>query len=312
MNLILASYLLDIVLGDPEGYPHPVRAIGKFILFLERKLRGDRTKVEERLKGLLLATLVIGVTSGCVHVLLYSAKILNPLLFFLVAIYLGYAALSIKDLKDKAMAVFHALENKDLGRARERLSMVVGRDIEGLNEEQITRATIESIAENTNDGIVAPLFYLTLGGPTLAFAYKAINTLDSMLGYKNETYIDFGWASARIDDIANFIPARLSGLLISLSSLIIGKRLKGPIKTMIQDGRKHPSPNSGLSEAAMAGALGTRLGGLASYQGEVVFKPYLGSGHQRMEISLINEALTISLITSILMVSLGMTLRWVS
>lgn len=312
MTVLLFSYLLDLIFGDPEGLPHPIRAIGKLILFLERRLRGKGTEREERLKGLLLAILVVGVTSGSVYTLLYFAKILSPSLYWVVAVYFGYTALSIKDLRDKAKAIICALEKKDLGEARERLSMIVGRDTERLNEDQITRATVESIAENTNDGIIAPLFYLILGGPTLAFAYKAINTLDSMLGYKNETYLHFGWASARLDDLANFIPARISGFLISLASLIRGNGLEEPFEIMLQDGRKHPSPNSGLSEAAMAGALGIRLGGPVSYQGKVLHKPYLGRGQREVKTPLIDEALGITMITSILMISMGIAVRWIS
>lgn len=312
MSILLFSYLFDLIFGDPESLPHPIRAIGKLILFLEKRLRGTGTEIKERLKGLLLAILVVGITSGSVHALLYFTKTVSPSLYWIVAVYLGYTALSIKDLRDKAKAVVFALEKKDLSEARKKLSRIVGRDTERLNREDITRATVESIAENTNDGIIAPLFYLILGGPTLALAYKAINTLDSMLGYKNETYLHFGWASARLDDLANFIPARISGFLISLASLNRGKGLQEVFEIMLQDGRKHPSPNSGLSEAAMAGALGIKLGGPVSYQGEVLPKPYLGRGQRRLEIPLIDESLRITMITSILMVCMGMAVRWIS
>lgn len=311
MSIFLFSYLFDLIFGDPEGFPHPIRAMGKLILFFEKRLRGKGTEIEERLKGLLLAILVIGVTSGSVYTLLYFAKTLSPSLYWVVAVYLGYTALSLKDLRDKAKAVVYALERKDLSEARKSLSRIVGRDTERFNKEDITRATVESIAENTNDGIIAPLFYLILGGPTLAFAYKAINTLDSMVGYKNETYLHFGWASARLDDLANFIPARISGFLISLASLITGKGLKEPLEIMLQHGRKHPSPNSGFSEAAMAGALGIKLGGPVSYQGKVLYKPYLGRRQREIEIPLIDEALRITMIASVLMVSMGIAVRWI-
>jgi len=179
-----------------------------------------------------------------------------------------------------------------------------------LGKDRIITAALESIAENINDGIVAPLFYLILGGPVLAIAYKSINTLDSMVGYKNERYLHFGWFSAKLDDIANFIPARISGVLISVSSLIRGKRFGAAFKTMCRDGRKHPSPNSGISEAAMAGALGMRLGGASSYQGSPSVKPYLGEEKRAIRPSFINEALAISLITSVLVISMGAILKW--
>ena len=194
--------------------------------------------------------------------------------------------------------------------ARKQLSKIVGRDTQNLTKNRIIAAATESIAENTNDGIVAPLFYLILGGPVLAIAYKSINTLDSMVGYKDEKYLHFGWFPAKLDDIANFIPARISGFLISISSLISGRMgFKEPFKTMLRDGQKHPSPNSGLSEAAMAGALGIRLGGTSSYNGKVSTKPYIGEGRRNMQPSLITEALTISFISSILMLSIGVILK---
>ncbi|MEW6687234.1 MAG: adenosylcobinamide-phosphate synthase CbiB, partial [Candidatus Edwardsbacteria bacterium] len=183
---------------------------------------------------------------------------------------------------------------------------------QNLSEDKVVRATIESIAESTNDGIVAPLFYLTLGGPVLAVAYKATNTLDSMLGYKNERYRDFGWFSARLDDVANYIPARISGFLISISSFISGKGFRNAYKTMLKDGRKHPSPNSGISEASMAGALGIRLGGGAFYQGKFVEKRYIGEDRRKVDAFLINETLKISFVTSVLMLIIGVLLKWLT
>jgi adenosylcobinamide-phosphate synthase len=286
----LASYLADLIFGDPERLPHPVRGMGKMIGFLDNRL------ARSRISGVILAFVVIGV-SACLAYLLVK---LSPIL----GIYLGYTTLSVKDLQVKARAV---MKEDSIAEARKYLAMIVGRDTQNLDKERIVTATIESIAESTNDGIVAPLFYLTLGGPVAAISYKAINTLDSMVGYKNERYLHFGWFSAKLDDIANFIPARISGFLISISS---GKRFIQSLKTMAKDSRKHASPNSGVSEAAMAGALGIRLGGEWSYQGKIIKRHYIGEEKRQVQPSLINEALTISLIVSILMVSLGVLFRW--
>jgi len=288
----LVSYLADLVFGDPQWLWHPVRGMGRLIGFLDNRLaRG-------RISGVILAFIVIGMSTFLAYLLVE----LSPYL----GIYLGYTTLSIKDLRVKAKAILKEID-KDITKAQAELSKIVSRDTKGLDKERVTAATIESIAESINDGIVAPLFYLALGGPILAITYKAINTLDSMVGYKNERYLHFGWFSARLDDVANFIPARITGFLISLSSR---KQFMQSLRTMLKDGRKHASPNSGVSEAAMAGALGIRLGGSWSYQGKIIKRPYIGEEKRAIQPSLINEALTISLIVSILMVSLGVFFRW--
>jgi len=303
MDMLICAYLLDLILGDPENFPHPVRVMGKMISSWEKFLLNKK-----RLGGIILTFLVVGITFSFSFLLIHYSKRLNYWLGWIIAIYLGYTTLSIKDLWVKAKAVSSALEQKDLDKARVKLKSLVGRDTEELNEEQIARATIESIAENTNDGIVAPLFYFILGGPVLALSYKAINTLDSMVGYKNEKYLHFGWASAKLDDLANFIPARICGLLISVVALN-KKKFKQAFMTMYKDGRKHASPNSGISEAAMAGALGIRLGGLASYGGETVNKPYLGKEQRKVDISLVKEALSLSLAASFLMLVIGIVIK---
>lgn len=294
--VLLCSYIADLVFGDPETAPHPVRGMGRLINFLDNKFQRNR------INGILLAFIVI-TTSGF---LAYLLTRLHPFL----EIYLAYTTISIKDLQIKGRAILKMI-NEDIIKAQKELSKIVSRDTEGLDKERITIAAIESIAENTNDGIVAPLFYLILGGPVGAIIYKAINTLDSMIGYKNKRYLYFGWFSARLDDIANFIPARITGFLISISSCIYGKGFLRPFMVMIRDGGKHPSPNSGVSEAAMAGALGIRLGGPWFYQGEVCIKPYIGEEKNPVKPFLINEALRISFIVSFLMLIIGVILRWI-
>ena len=326
MFLLISCYIADLILGDPEWFPHPVRGIGKLISLLDKGLRrnnidylpeaifkllrGENAIWVERMRGMILTFVVVGISTGFAYLFIEFSKKLNPLLGSLAWLYLGYTVLSVKDLQVKAKAILRKLRKDSISGARSQLSKIVGRDTQNMGKDRIIVAAIESIAESINDGIVAPLFYLILGGPVLAIAYKSINTLDSMVGYKSKEYLHFGWFSARLDDIANYIPARISGFLISVSSLISGKSFRGSFGTMLRDGRKHISPNSGISEAAMAGALGIRLGGTWSYHGIVSTKPYLGEEKRVIQPSFINEALWISFITSILMVSIGVVAKW--
>lgn len=311
MFLLISSYISDLIFGDPEGFPHPVRGMGKLINLLDKRLNKVETLWIGRIKGIVLLLVVVGISGGFAYLAIRFAWKLNPFLGGLVWVYLGYTTISIKDLFAKVRTILEKLVSNSLEQARLRLSQIVGRDTQDLSEERITKATIESIAENTNDGIVAPLFYLITGGPVLAIIYKAINTLDSMVGYKNERYIHFGWFSAKIDDVANFIPARITGILIVLSSFILKKNFGDSFRIMIRDGRKHPSPNSGVSEAAMAGALGIGLGGHCTYQGNLSQKPYLGEDRLPIKPSLINDALRISFTSSFLMVLLGVLAKWI-
>ncbi len=296
--LLGACFAVDLVVGDPEWFVHPVRVIGGLINFLERRLRGEGSLCIERIKGAALTIAVVGISAGLAHLFLRTSEKLSPLLGKLIWVYLGYTTIAVKDLRVKAADVYKALKMNVVS-ARGQVSKIVGRDTRNLNEDGIIRATVESVAENTNDGIVAPLFYLALGGPVLAIGYKAVNTLDSMVGYKNKKHLHFGWFSAKLDDIVNFIPARICGVLISVSSFLILKGFTGAFKTMLRDGRKHTSPNSGVSEAAMAGALGIRLG-----------RERLGRDREATNKGHIVNALNISLITSILMIILCMVFRW--
>jgi len=312
MYILIFSYLADLIFGDPEGFPHPVRGIGRLISLLDNRLRGESGKWKERIKGVILSFSVTGATFIIAYLLIELSRRLNPLLSVFVSIYLGYTTISTKDLRVKAKAILREIERNNISKAGKRLSYIVGRDTKDLSREKIIIASLESIAENTNDGIIAPLFYLTLGGPILAMVYKAINTLDSMVGYKNEKYIHFGWFSAKLDDFFNFVPARISGILILLASFIAGRDFKNSFKILLRDGRRHPSPNSGVLEAAMAGALGIKMGGPSFYEGKEVFKPYIGEKIREIHPFLINEALNISFIASILMVCMGAFFIWIS
>ena len=307
---IFLAYFLDWIFGDPRWFPHPVKGIGRLTVFLERRLRTGRSKFILRIKGGLLVIIVAGGCAFVAWIILNSLRRVNPVLETIAWIFLGYTCLAGRDMFSHVRDILGKIRKNDMEGARQKLSLIVGRDTGNLSEEKIIVATVESIAENTNDGIIAPLFYLVLGGPVLAIAYKAVNTLDSMLGYKNEKYIHFGWAAARLDDVTNFIPSRVSGLLIVASSFIAGKDAKSSFLTMLRDARKHPSPNAGFPEAAMAGALGMRMGGPAFYGGKLYNKSYIGEEKRQVEPCFLSDALAIMLISSILMVTAGALFRW--
>jgi len=272
--MLLAAVLLDLFLGDPRRLPHPVVGIGRIISALEKILR--RLVRNERLGGVLLLITVVGLTTTITLLLVKGASALHPYLSFAVSTWLSYTCLAAHSLHAESKLVADRLAAGDLEGARELLSRIVGRDTGNLDEPEIWRALVETVAENTSDGVIAPLFFLMLGGPVLGLAYKAVNTLDSMVGYKNERYLHFGWASARFDDLANWLPARLTGLLMVVVAPLAGLSGRYSFRMMLRDGRNHSSPNSGIPEAATAGALGVQLGGVNSYFGTIVEKPTIG------------------------------------
>jgi len=272
--ILLTAVLLDLLLGDPRWLPHPVVGIGHMVSILEKVLR--RLAKNERLGGILLLITVVGSAASITLLLVKGAYAQHPYLGFAVSAWLSYTCLAARSLHAESKLVADRLEAGDLAGAREFLSRIVGRDTGNLDEPEIWRALVETVAENTSDGVIAPLFYLMLGGPVLGLAYKAVNTLDSMVGYKNERYLRFGWASARFDDLANWLPARLTGLLMVTVAPLLGLSGKSAFRIMSRDGRNHSSPNSGIPEAAAAGSLGVRLGGANSYFGAIVEKPTIG------------------------------------
>lgn len=282
LELILA-FILDLAIGDPRWLPHPVRMIGNAITHTERLLRAIFDGRGEKAAGIMLVILI--VVPSALIAFFVSELLRRPasgLLFVIgnaLLIYLIGTTIALRELISSAKQVIDSVKAGMLDDARQHLSMIVGRDTADLSEKGILRATIETLAENLSDGVIAPLFYLAIGGLPLAIAYKAINTLDSMVGYKNERYVRFGWAAARLDDVANYIPARITGVLMAIASLIFGCSLscsRASLNIMLRDGRNHTSPNSGVPEAAMAGALGVRLGGPSTYGCLLVDKPYIG------------------------------------
>lgn len=241
---------------------------------LEASLR--RIVKSELLAGLLLLILTVGITALAAELLLRVAYAIHPFAGTAVAIIVSWSCLAARSLHGESSLVAQALDNGDLPLARKQLSFIVGRDTAELTEPEIWRGAVETVAENTSDGVIAPLLFLMLGGPVLGMAYKAVNTLDSMVGYRNDKYLLFGRASARFDDLLNFIPARLTGILMVIAAPFIGLNIKNSWKIMRRDGRNHSSPNSGIPEAAAAGALGVQLGGTNYYFGKPIEKPAIG------------------------------------
>jgi adenosylcobinamide-phosphate synthase len=304
---LLLGFLLDQLLGDPAGWPHPVRGIGRLISSVEAPLRHF---FPERLGGVFLLLLVTATVGGLTWASLELAGRWHPWARVGLATVLVYHGLAVRSLRDEALAVVLPCLAENYAEARRRLSGIVGRDTDSLPSEAIYRACIESVAENTTDGVVAPLFYAALAGPVGLWVYKAINTLDSMVGYRNPRYLRFGWASARADDLANFVPARLTFLLLAYAAWLTGQRGRRALRTGWRDGGKHPSPNAGWAEAAMAGALGIELGGPSSYEGVVSEKPRLGDPVDALMADKVAHAVRVMAATAWLALGLACALRF--
>ncbi|MDC7294519.1 adenosylcobinamide-phosphate synthase CbiB [Butyrivibrio sp. DSM 10294] len=303
----IIGFFLDQIIGDPYNIPHPIRAIGSFIGFLDKKLLGDvenkdRDYKSEQRRGILLCILVIAVTVAVTGALMFGAYFLHPYLGMAVEAMLTCYILAAKSLHVESMKVYDALRNGTIEDARKAVSMIVGRDTECLDEAGVTRAVVETIAENTSDGVIAPLIFTFIGGPVLGLLYKAINTMDSMVGYHNTRYEYFGKAAAKLDDVANYIPSRLSALFMILATLFGGKNysFKGAAKIFKRDRYNHKSPNSAQTESVCAGALSLRLAGDASYFGKVVKKPYIGDPVREIEIDDIKRASLLMYLTEYL------------
>jgi len=280
---LAAAFAADLLLGDPRRLPHPVVGIGRLIAGLERLLY-DRLR-SRRLGGLLLVVVTLSVAGAAAWGMLALAACWHPVVAALVAVWLAWTCLAVRELHRQSAIVVVHLAAGDLAGARRALAMIVGRDTGELDEQAILRACVETVAENSSDGIVAPLFYLGLGGPVAGILYKAASTLDSMVGYRNERYREFGWAAARLDDLLNWLPARLTALCMVVASSPLGLDPHGAWRIMCRDARKHASPNAGIPEAAAAGALGVQLGGPASYFGEWREKPTFGDAGRELTIA---------------------------
>lgn len=279
--ICVIAVLIDRIVGDPKKWTHPVVYIGNLISFFESKWNHGGKR---RIKGLLTVFLTVSITTGTVFLIVILAMKVHFMLWLAVEIFLISLALAQKSLKEAAMLVYDSLKADDLPEARKYLSWIVGRDTNHLDESEIVRGVIETVSENTSDGVTAPLMYALCFGATGAWCYKAINTLDSMIGYKNESYADFGYAAAKLDDIMNFVPSRISGwFLILFTKCEMKQPLKYRFKTWLKDAQKHPSPNSGYMEAATAVQLGIRLGGFNRYGGVESFRAYMGAPNETMQ-----------------------------
>ncbi|WP_280770269.1 adenosylcobinamide-phosphate synthase CbiB [Salipaludibacillus daqingensis] len=274
--IITAAILLDIIIGDPKWLPHPVIGFGKLISFLDKKWNHGSARRKKN-HGILTTTVVVGVVIiGSVSILGLFYHI-HVLVGMLVEVYLISSTIAIKGLRQAALQVALPLSQGHLVEARYELSMIVGRDTQKLEEKDIVRGAVETVAENTVDGITAPLFWAFIGGAPLAMAYRSINTLDSMVGYKNERYSEFGWASAKLDDLVNWVPARITSLTFWLGSFFMkGSRWRKAWLVTMRDAKKHPSPNSGWSEAMVAALMGVQLGGRNEYKGIVSHRAEMG------------------------------------
>jgi len=298
-SLLLSAFLLDLVAGDPPWFPHPVVLMGKLISMGDRFLWTGNAR-RDFVSGMVLSLALIAVTIGATWALLCSLTFLSPLIAFVLTAGVASTTLATRGLLDAITRIETPLRSGNLVEAREKLGHIVGRETSALNEDKVLRASLESLAENTSDGIVAPLFYLFLGGIPLAMTYKAVNTLDSMIGYRTERYFYFGKFAARLDDVANFIPARLTALLMVVATFLVRLNAGLALRVLWRDHANHLSPNAGYPEATMAGALGIRLGGPSVYFGKEIWKPTMGDDFTPVNIEMLKEARFICLVTAIL------------
>ena len=282
---LLLGFFLDLLLGDPRWLPHPIRAIGALIAALEKALRRLFPKRQggELAGGAALVILVLALSGGFTLLVLWLCGQVGLWLRFLAETVLCYQLLATRSLKGESMKVYQALKAGDLEGARHAVSMIVGRDTQRLDEAGVARAAVETVAENASDGVIAPLIFLAIGGAPLGMAYKAVNTMDSMVGYKNDRYLWFGRCAARLDDLVNFIPARLAGLLMCLGAGFSGFDGPNALRIFRRDRKNHKSPNSAHTEAAAAGALHIQLGGPNYYFGKLVDKPAIGDADHPVE-----------------------------
>jgi len=269
-----AAFILDLVLGDPKSLPHPIRWMGQSITFMEPVFR--RLPTGPAVSGAFLSISLIAATWALTSLAIQTSELIYPFVGDALEILIIYYAVAARSLKDSALKVHRPLEQGRLQEAKARVAMIIGRDVAELNEDGIARAAVETVGENLVDGVVSPLFYAAIGGAPLVMAYKMVNTLDSMIGYKNDTYRHFGKVAARIDDVANFIPARLGVAVIAIAAQILARRGRDTWKTAMDEGANHFSPNAGYPEAAFAGALSVQLNGPNYYGGHLVNKPYIG------------------------------------
>lgn len=311
MISLVIGYILDLIIGDPHGLPHPIRLIGNMINLVEKKLRTKcKDKEAKRRAGMVLWFIVVSVSYIVPYIILALAVRVNIAFAIVLESIMCYYILATKSLRDESMKVYNALEENNIKDGRKYLSYIVGRDTENLNSSSIAKGAVETVAENTSDGVIAPIIFILIGGAPFGFMYKAINTLDSMVGYKNEKYIDFGRFSAIADDIANYIPSRISAYLMILTSMILGMDYKNAYKIYKRDRYNHLSPNSAQTESVCAGALNICLGGGNYYGGILVSKPTIGDDDKPIEAEDIKRANNLMYMTSFICLMIGILIVW--
>ncbi|MEC9490435.1 MAG: adenosylcobinamide-phosphate synthase CbiB [Halanaerobiales bacterium] len=284
--ILIIALIVDLIISDPDWIPHPVVLIGRLISTLEKYLlKNEDSPQRAKIKGAILVVIVLGLSYYLSYLVVVLSGQLNNYFALLLEIFLLSLTLALKGLIDAGQEVYSALKARDLKMARKKVNQIVGRDCSQSSKQEVIRAVLETLAENTSDGILAPAFYYLIGGLPLAVTYKAVNTMDSMLGYKNDRYINFGFTAARTDDFFNYIPARLTSILMTAAALLLHYDFRGALKTVFSDAQKHPSPNAGYPEAAAAGALSLRFGGINHYHGQKSFRAYIGQQNKKFELA---------------------------
>lgn len=302
--VVLTAFCMDMVLGDTSNAFHPIYYIGKLITKTESILQSDNNETEQQQKkaGIVFVVVILAITMTICSFLLYVVKHFGQTALFVTESVICWYMLAMKSLKKESMAVYCKLKKRDLKNARNAVSRIVGRDTQRLTEEGVTKAAVETVAENTSDGVIAPLFYMTFFGTLGGVFYKTVNTMDSMIGYKNDKYIHFGMCAAKLDDIVNYIPARLSAFFMCCAAYLLKYDGKNSFKIWMRDKRNHASPNSAQTESACAGALGVQLAGDAWYFGKRYQKPFIGDKKRNIEVEDIKRANQLLYTTAIIAV----------
>ena len=308
---LLIGFGIDLIVGDPHGLPHPVVGIGKLISLLERRFRAlfPKTARGEIFAGACIWLCTVLVSAGLPALILYGAQRVSVYLRLVLESVMCWQILAVKSLRDESMKVYDALESGDLAASRHAVSMIVGRDTDRLDDAAVTRAAVETVAENTSDGVVAPLLFLAIGGAPLGFFYKAVNTMDSMLGYVEPPYKNIGLVPAKADDVVNYIPARLSALLMLTAGGLMGLDISAGWRIFRRDRRKHASPNSAQTESVCAGLLGLRLAGDAWYHGVLHKKEYIGDASREITHEDIPRVCRLMTVTSVLTLLLSCAIK---
>lgn len=306
------GFMLDLILGDPKGWPHPIVGIGKLISIMEKVFRRifPKTPIGENVAGLALWIVVVGISTAIPMLILMFSYELNLYLGIAIESIMCWQILAAKSLKSESMKVHYALENSTIEDARYQVSMIVGRDTQSLDDAGVTRAAVETVAENTSDGIIAPMFYMAFGGAAAGFAYKAVNTMDSMLGYIEEPYKNIGFFPANMDDVVNYLPARISAIFMLLAGRILGLDVENGKRIFIRDRYNHASPNSAQTESVCAGLLNVRLAGDAWYHGVLHKKKYIGDAFREIQHEDIPRTCRLMYVTAVISLIVCVAIHW--